>query len=187
MVWNIKSQEVSQLWGLVCLSFFHKPLGLLISGHSFLLPQHISFLYLVIALSTWVLGLPVSHHVSPGFSLHHETFQLQFLLPVIQFILRFLFPVLYRNLIRWAQIYEPGQTTEYWQTCGLAAIDSAWGRHLLVLVSRPLARKLWMSPFLSEDKSRISHTSSLAGFIFLSCALGDTRSVEIQCEAIVET
>lgn len=44
-----------------------------------------------------------------------------------------------------------------------------------------------MSPFLSEDKSRTSRTSSLAGFIFLSCALGDTRSVEIQCEAIVET
>ena len=44
-----------------------------------------------------------------------------------------------------------------------------------------------MSPFLSEDKSRISRTSSLVGFISLSCALGDTRSLEIQCEDIVET
>lgn len=90
------------------------------------------------------------------------------------------------DLIHWAHVLEPGQTTEYWQTYGLAAIDSAWGRHLVVLIGWRFAQKLWMSPFLSEGKCRLSYYLSV-GFIFLNCASGNTISLEIRYKDIAET
>ena len=160
IVWNIKSQVVSQLQGLLCLFSFLKhlvcsSLDILVSPSTRKLPVlgH-SFGSLEFQTCPCPILAPLSsHYVMTHFSCSsYCQLYSAFYVPYFQFSTGVRFPVL---------IVMSQAKPEYWQTHGLAAIDSAPGRHLLALVSQPLAQKLWMSPFLSEGKSGLCPPSSL--------------------------
>lgn len=139
-----------------------------------------SFVSLAFAECPWpILALLASHYI--------VTFQLQSLLPITQFFLCFLFPVPSRDLIPWAPILEPGQTTQDWPAFRLAAIGSAQGGTLRSSQVGPVHRN-----------RRWAHFSQKAGMGSLILPLCTIRflgvlekcyniSLAVHCKDIVET
>lgn len=160
IVWNIKSQVVSQLQGPLCLFSFLKhlvcsSLDILIS------PQHVSFLYLVIALvhlnfrlapvPSWLpCPLTTSWHISTA-------------VPTANYTVHSTFPIS-------SSPQESGSLCSYsWARPNHRVLANPWTScHWFCPGEAPpgpcesaLAQKVWMSPFLSEGKSGLCPPSSL--------------------------
>lgn len=183
VVWNIKRKELIQPQGLLRLSLFHQPLGRLISRHSFLLPQRMPFPACPSLWSSWSFSSPCPI-LAPGPLTTSATCQLQFLQPTLQFLPHFLSPVLYRNLTSdsWAspnhRVLANLRISCHRFCLGEAPPGPPESAPCPVTLDEPvsLRRQVWA---LSYSLSR--------RFASLSCALGNTKSLWIQCQDIIET